>query len=141
MHAGWNAVKHGGDVLLLARCDQGHGNVNYYQTMIEIAGKGTDEALKWVIDNKCSIQTFKIGNQKPVDLLRILKRCDLHILTDMDKKDIEDIFRLKKVPWKGNTRDSIREWITNYRQTKNADPLVYILPETGVLVTVKNRDD
>ncbi|MHA1167794.1 MAG: lactate racemase domain-containing protein [Candidatus Hodarchaeales archaeon] len=139
LHAGWNAVKQGGDVLLLAPCDQGHGNMNYYQTMKEVTGKNIEDALKWVIDNKCSIQTFKIGNQKPVDLLRILKRCDLHILTEMDKKEIEDIFRIKKVPWKDNARDSLREWIANYKQEKNPDPLVYILPEAGVLVSVKNR--
>ncbi|MFW9991046.1 MAG: nickel-dependent lactate racemase [Candidatus Odinarchaeota archaeon] len=138
-HAGWNAVKQGGDVLLLGKCEQGHGNTNYFETMEEIKNKDLDEGMRWVIDNKCSIETFKIGNQKPVDLLRILKRCTLHMVTDLEKDELEKTFRIKYVPRKETVQETLREWIKNYRKEKNKDPLVYVLPDAGILVNVKNR--
>ncbi|MHA2298161.1 MAG: lactate racemase domain-containing protein [Candidatus Hodarchaeales archaeon] len=136
-HAGWNAVKQGGDVLLLAKCEQGHGNENYYQTMKDIRGKNIEEGMRWVINNKCKIETFKIGNQKPVDLLRILKRCTLHMITEMKKDELENVFRVKYVPRKDTIQESLREWIRNYREEKNKNPLVYVLPDAGILVKTK----
>ena len=61
-HAGWNAVKQGGDVLLFAHCPLGHGSQNYYDTMEEIKGMDLDAAMDHVIKTKCSIDNFKIGN-------------------------------------------------------------------------------
>jgi nickel-dependent lactate racemase len=139
LHAGWNAVKQGGDVLLLGHCPFGHGNQNYYDTMQEIKGMDLDKAMNYVIETKCSIETFKIGNQKPVDLLRILKRCTCHIITEMDKDEIEDIFQLKYVPRVGTVQESLRSWIQKYREEKNQNPLIYVLPDAGNYIDVKNR--
>ncbi len=138
-HAGWNAVKQGGDVLLLAHCPFGHGSQNYYDTMQEIKGMDLDKAMNHVIETKCSIETFKIGNQKVVDLLRILKRCTCHIITEMDKNEIETVFQLNYVSRTGTVQESLRAWIQNYREEKNKDPLVYVLPDAGNYIDVKNR--
>lgn len=138
-HAGWNAVKEGGDVLLFAHCPLGVGSQNYQDTMEEIKGMELDEALKYAIDTKCSIDNFKIGNQKVIDLIRILKRCGLHMITEMDKDPLESTFRIKHVPHTGTIQESIRTWIENYRNEKNKDPLVYVLPDAGNYIDVKNR--
>jgi nickel-dependent lactate racemase len=138
-HAGWNAVKEGGDVLLFAHCPLGHGSQNYYDTMNEINGMGLDEAMEHVIKTKCSLENFKIGNQKVVDLIRILKRCTCHMITEMDKNELESIFQIKYVPRTGTLQESLRTWIQNYRDTKNKDPLIYVLPDAGNYIHVKNR--
>ena len=138
-HAGWNAVKQGGDVLLLAHCPLGVGSDNYQDTMIEIQKMDLDEGMKYALENKCSIENFKIGNQKVIDLLRILKRCTLHQITEMDKEPLEEIFRIKYVPHTGTIQQSLRDWITNYLKEKNSDPLVYVLPDAGNYIDVKNR--
>jgi nickel-dependent lactate racemase len=138
-HAGWNAVKDGGDILLLARCDLGHGSQNYYDTMQEINGMGLDEALPQVIETKCSIENFKIGNQKVVDLIRILKRATCHMITEMDQEQLEDVFRINYVPRSGDVQASLRTWIQNFRDHKKRDPLVYVLPDAGNYIDVKSR--
>jgi len=138
-HAGWNAVKEGGDVLLFAHCPLGVGSQNYQDTMEEIKDMELDEALKYAIDTKCSIENFKIGNQKVIDIIRILKRCTCHMITEMDKDTLESIFRIKHVPHTGTIQESIRTWIENYRNEKNKDPLVYVLPDAGNFIDVKNR--
>ncbi len=138
-HAGWNAVNEGGDVLLLAHCPLGVGSQNYQDTMEEIKEMSLDDGLKYAIDTKCSIDNFKIGNQKVIDLIRILKRCTCHMITEMDKDELETIFRIKYVPRTGTIQESLRSWIENYRKDKNQDPLVYVLPDAGNYIDVKNR--
>ena len=138
-HAGWNAVKEGGDVLLFAHCPLGVGSDNYQATMEEIKAMDLDEAMKYAIENKCSIDNFKIGNQKVIDILRILKRCTCHMVTEMDKDLLEDTFRIKYVPHTGTIQESLRAWITKYCEEKNRDPLVYVLPDAGNYIDVKNR--
>ncbi|MHA2054091.1 MAG: hypothetical protein ACW99F_10880, partial [Candidatus Hodarchaeales archaeon] len=138
-HAGWNAVKEGGDVLLLAHCPLGVGSPNYQDTMEEIKDMNLDEGMKYAIENKCSIDNFKIGNQKVIDLLRILKRCTCHMITEMDKTPLEEIFRIKYVPHTGSIQESLRSWLNKYREEKNRDPVVYVLPDAGNYIDVKNR--
>jgi nickel-dependent lactate racemase len=138
-HAGWNAVKQGGDVLLFAHCPLGHGSQNYKDTMEEIIGMDLDKAMDHVISNKCSIDNFKIGNQKVVDLIRIFKRCTCHMITEMDKDELETSFQIKYVSRAGTIQESLRAWIQKYREEKNKDPLVYVLPDAGNYIDVKNR--
>ncbi|MFX0151531.1 MAG: lactate racemase domain-containing protein [Candidatus Hodarchaeota archaeon] len=137
-HAGWNAVKQGGDVLLLAHCPLGHGSQNYADTMHEIKGMDLDKAMDHVINTKCSIDNFKIGNQKVVDLIRILKRCTCHMITEMDKAELEDIFQIKYVPRTGTVQESLRSWLQKYHE-ENRNAIVYVLPDAGNYIDVKNR--
>ena len=138
-HAGWNAVKEGGDILLLAECPLGVDSSNYHNTMEEVKDMDLDEALKYAIKTKCSIDTFEIGNQKVIDLLRILKRCTCHMITGLDKDLLQGTFRIKYVPHKGTIQESLRAWIAKYREEKNNDPLVYVLSDAGNYINVKNR--
>ncbi|MFX0087483.1 MAG: hypothetical protein ACFFAU_17670, partial [Candidatus Hodarchaeota archaeon] len=71
--------------------------------------------------------------------IRILKRCTCHMITEMDKDELEGIFRIKYVPRTGTIQESLRSWIDNYRKAKNQDPLVYVLPDAGNYIDVKNR--
>lgn len=137
-HAGWNAVKQGGNVLLLAHCPLGHGSQNYYDTMQEINGMDLGNAMDHVINTKCSIDNFKIGNQKVVDLIRILKRCTCHMITEMNKEELEDIFQIKYVPRTGIVQESLRTWLQKYHE-ENKDAIVYVLPDAGNYIDVKNR--
>ncbi|MFX0184166.1 MAG: lactate racemase domain-containing protein [Candidatus Hodarchaeota archaeon] len=137
-HAGWNAVKQDGDVLLLAHCPLGHGSQNYSDTMQEIKGMDLDKAMDHVINRKCSIDNFKIGNQKVVDLIRILKRCTCHMITEMNKEELEDIFQIKYVPRTGSVQESLRTWLQKYHE-ENKDAIVYVLPDAGNYINVKNR--
>ncbi|UCE13690.1 MAG: DUF2088 domain-containing protein [Candidatus Heimdallarchaeota archaeon] len=137
-HAGWNAVKQDGDVLLLAHCPLGHGSQNYYDTMQEIKGMDLDRAMDHVIETKCSIDNFKIGNQKVVDLIRILQRCTCHMITEMDKEELESIFQIKYVRRAGSIQDSLRTWLQKYHE-EHPGALVFVLPDAGNYIDVKNR--
>ena len=61
------------------------------------------------------------------------------MITEMDKEELESVFRIKCVPRTGSIQESLRSWITNYREEKNKDPLVYVLPDAGNYIDVKNR--
>ena len=63
----------------------------------------------------------------------------LRKITEMEKTPLEEIFRIKYVPHTGTIQQSLRDWIENYRKEKNSDPLVYVLPDAGNYIDVKNR--
>ena len=92
IHAAWNAVaKPGGTILVLAPCQDGVGTIGYQESMQAIQGMDLDQAMEWVINNKCGLESFRIGNQKPVDTLRILKSLgsgQIKILSEMDPGEL-----------------------------------------------------
>ena len=61
------------------------------------------------------------------------------MITEMDKDELEDVFQIKYVPRTGTIQESLRVWIQKYREEKNQDPLVYVLPDAGNYIDVKNR--
>jgi nickel-dependent lactate racemase len=140
IHAAWNAVKKpGGTILLLAPCSDGVGTLGYQETMQAVEGKELDEALEWVIDHKCSPETFRIGNQKPVDTLRILKSLGedrIKILTEMDPDEIHKTYRLISIPDQGSPRESLRGFMEDYLDN-NPDALVYVLRDSGLYIIPK----
>lgn len=136
MHAAWNATKKGGKILLLARAQDGVGNQAYHDTMIAIKDKDLDEALTWVVANKCSEETFKIGNQKPVDLLRILKDNQIDMITEMDHKELKDIFRITGVEIKESVQETLRRYLANFLKGQK-DALIYIMSDAGIYVKPK----
>jgi nickel-dependent lactate racemase len=136
VHAAWNAAKKGGKILLLARAQDGVGNQAYYDTMIAVKDMGLDEALSWVVANKCSEETFKIGNQKPVDLLRILMDVQLDMITEMDHKELKDVFRINGVEIKGSVQETIRNYVKEFLAEK-PDGLIYVMADAGNFVTPK----
>ena len=136
-------MKDGGDILVLAPCKEGHGNKNYLNTMNEIKGMNLEEAMSYTIDNKCSIKTFKIGNQKVVDILRILNRCNITLLTEMDRELLKNTFKINSVKKIGTAKDSLDAWINswyqNFKIINNREPLIYVIQDAGYYVKVRLR--
>ena len=137
IHAAWNAAKKpGGIVLVLAPCQDGVGSDGYRDSMTAIQGMDLDQALHWVIDHTCSRETFKIGNQKPVDILRMLKTLgegNIKILSDMDSNLLKDLYRLEAIPNLGSPEESLRGFINQFLDEK-PDALIYVLEDAGLYV-------
>jgi lactate racemase len=137
IHAAWNAAKKpGGTVLLLAPCQDGAGAIGYQETMEAIQGMDLDPALHWVIDNTCSRETFRIGNQKPVDTLRILKSLGenrIKILCMMDPDELLETYRLVAIPDRGSPEKSLRDFVSQFLDDK-PDALIYILQDSGLKI-------
>ncbi|MHA1303929.1 MAG: lactate racemase domain-containing protein [Candidatus Heimdallarchaeaceae archaeon] len=138
IHAAWNAVRKDGkgEILVVAPCPDGVGNANYAKTMEESKDMSLQEALEYVLDNYCSEETFRIGNQKPVDLLRIVKTVgegNLKIITDMPEEEVK-IYRM--VPLKKPSEeplDVLRKEVKDYME-KNPEASIYIMDDPGLYV-------
>ena len=141
IQAAWNAAKQpGGTILLISPCQDGVGSAGYQETMQAIQGMDLDQALEWVINNKCGLETFRIGNQKPVDTLRILKTLGtdkIKILSDMDPKELKDVYRLDPLPNKGSLQESLRDYLDRFLEAK-PDALIYLLRNAGLYVVPDN---
>ena len=138
VHAAWNAAKKGGKILLLARAQDGVGNQAYLDTMIAIKEMDLDTALTWVVENKCSEETFRIGNQKPVDLLRILKDNQIDMITEMNHKELKEIFRINPVEVKGTVQETLRNYVSSFLEAK-AEGTIYIMADAGNFVKPKEN--
>lgn len=144
IHAAWNAVRKDGKgkILVLAPCPDGAGNDAYLDAMNSIKGKPIPEALEYVLDHYCSPETFNIGNQKPVDLLRILKDVgegNIEMITEMDGEQLISTYRLAKVPFKGSVTGTLREYLRRFfSQWKGENPVVYVIPDPGTLVLLRD---
>jgi nickel-dependent lactate racemase len=140
IHAAWNAAKKpGGTVLLLAPCQDGAGTLGYQETMEAIRDMDLDQALDWVLENKCSLDSFRIGNQKPVDTIRILKSLGknrIKILSEMDSNKLHEIYRLDPIPDKGSPQESLRSFLDSYL-SENPAALVYIMKDAGAYIVTK----
>ncbi len=143
VHAGWNAVRKDGKgkILVLAPCPDGAGNDAYYEAMHSVEGKPLLDALEFVLDNYCGIDTFKIGNQKPVDLLRILKELgegSIELITEMKEDELWKTFRIKAISPKGSTKETLQNYIEDFiSQRKAENPIIYIIPDPGTYVKIK----
>jgi len=138
VHAAWNAAKKGGKILLLARAQDGVGNQAYHDTMIAIKEMDLDTALTWVVENKCSEETFRIGNQKPVDLLRILKDNQIDMITEMDHKELRETFRINPIEVKGTVQETIRNYVSGFLEAK-PEGSIYIMADAGNFVKPKEN--
>ena len=137
IHAAWNAAKKpGGTILLLAPCEDGPGTEGYRETMEAVQDMDLDQALNWVIDNKCSLETFRIGNQKPVDNIRILKTLgenQIKILSEMDPEELQKTYRMETIVDQGSPRESLRFFVDQFLNDK-PDAIIYILKDSGLYV-------
>ncbi len=142
IHAAWNAAKKpGGTVLLVAPCEDGAGTAGYQETMEAIQDMDLDEALSWVIDHKCSRETFRIGNQKPVDTLRILKTLGenrIKILSGMDPDELRRVYRMDPLPNLESPQETLRSYLDKFL-TEKPQALIYVLKDAGLyIVTGEN---
>ncbi len=142
-NAAWNAAKKpGGTVLLLAPCQDGVGTVGYQESMEAVQGLDLDQALNWVIDNTCSRDTFRIGNQKPVDTLRMLKSLGenrIKILSEMDPEELLRVYRLVEIPDLGSPQESLRNYVNQFLDEK-PDALIYVLKDAGLYVVPEDEE-
>lgn len=142
-HCGWNAVKHGGKgkLIVLSSCSEEVGNDAYYRVMKETSQMSIKDALKYTIDNYCSIETFEIGNQKTVDLLRITQDIgegNLFILTKMDCSILKPIFRIEGIPFNINSASrELHKIITQQSELLKKQLLIYIILDPNLLIQQK----
>ena len=142
IHAAWNAAKQpGGMVLLLAKCEDGPGSDGYQESMKAVQNLDLDQALSWVIDNKCNRETFRIGNQKPVDSIRILRSLgenQIKILSDMDADELKRVYRLEALEDYGSPQEDLRQFLNKFF-IKKPDALIYILKDSGLYIVPKSQ--
>jgi hypothetical protein len=142
IQAAWNAAKKpGGTVLLLSPCRDGVGAIAYQESMKAIQGMDLEQAMEWVLDNICGLDTFQIGNQKPVDTVRILKSLgndQIKILSEMDPVELKEIYRLDPIPDKGSPQESLRDFLEEYLNSR-PEALVYLLLDAGLYVVPASR--
>ena len=143
IHAAWNAAKQpGGTVLLLAPCEDGPGTVRYQETMEAIQDLNLEESLAWVIANKCNQDTFRIGNQKPVDTLRILKTLgenNIKILSEMDPEVLKRVYRMDPLPKQESPLETLRAYLNQFLSEK-PDAVIYIMKDAGLYVIPEVTD-
>jgi len=141
-HAAWNAAKKpGGTVLLLAPCQDGVGSAGYQEAMEAVQDMDIDEALDWVIANTCSKETFRIGNQKPVDALRMLKSLgenQIKILSEMDTDDLLKTYRIVAISDLGSPEESLRGYVSQFLK-EQPDALIYVLKDAGLYIIPDNE--
>jgi len=137
IHAAWNAArKPGGTILLLAPCQDGVGTEGYQESMQAVQGMDLGPAMDWIINNKCGLDTFRIGNQKPVDTLRILKSLgegQIKILSEMDPVELKEVYRLDPLKEKGSPQQTLRDFLDQFLKV-NPEALIYVLRDAGLYV-------
>ncbi len=137
VNAAWYATrKPGGTILLLAPCYDGVGSEGYRETMEAVQGLPVGQALEWVIDHKCSVETFRIGNQKPVDILRILKSLGnggVKILSEMDPERLRNVYRYDSLPGADHPAQAFGSYLDRYLE-ENPQALIYVLKDPGLYI-------
>jgi nickel-dependent lactate racemase len=141
IHAAWNAVGKDGnsEIIAVAPLPDRIGNANYEKVMIEAKDMPLQEALEYILDNYCTEETFKIGNQKPVDSLRILKTIgegNLKFVSNMDSEELK-IYRATpiKKPEEGPV-EALRREVRDY-MNKNSEGIIYIMDDPGLYVIIE----
>ncbi len=147
VHAAWNAVRHDqkGWIVLLAPCQDGIGNQSYEDAMDAAKDKNVKDALRFVIETYGSEQTFKIGNQKPPDLFRILldvAERNIKIITELDPQKMGEVYRMEAL--NPDSPDEcpkvLRELVQKFLDESGvSQPKIYVLDDPGLLIKVKNQ--
>ncbi len=142
IHAAWKAVKRDGKgvILAVAPLPDGVGNENYEKVMKETAEMPLQEGLEYILDNYCTEETFKIGNQKPVDTFRELKSIgegNIKAVSDMNSEELSKYYRVTPVKKPEESPvDAIKREIEDY-MSKNPDELIYVMDDPGLLVVIE----
>ncbi len=104
--------------------------------MQAVQGMDLGPAMDWIINNKCGLDTFRIGNQKPVDTLRILKSLgegQIKILSEMDPVELKEVYRLDPLKEKGSPQQTLRDFLDQFLKV-NPEALIYVLRDAGLYV-------
>lgn len=145
IHAAWNAIRHDkkGWIVLLAPCEDGIGSAAYAEAMQAAKDLEVQEALKFVIETYGSEKTFKIGNQKPPDLFRILldvAEGNIKVISSLDSHELRSIYRMEgcSVNSPNEVQGKLRDLVTRFLK-ENPNPKIYVLDDPGLLINVKNQ--
>ncbi|HME51464.1 MAG TPA: lactate racemase domain-containing protein [Candidatus Lokiarchaeia archaeon] len=136
------AVKPGGHVLIMAVCRDGVGSDPYYNAMLAVENMNLDDGMRWLVENTCTVETFEIGNQNPVNLFMLLKKIGeghLHLYADMDY-DILSKFRGNCVPHKESVQAAIRTRVEEMASEID-DPLIYIFQDMNNFAQLTEKND
>ena len=145
IHAAWNAIRHDnrGWIVLLAPCEDGIGSKAYEEAMHAAKDLEVQDALRFVIETYGSEETFKIGNQKPPDLFRILldvAEGNIKVISGLDSDELRNIYRMEgcRVDGHKDVQAKLRELVQRYL-AENPSPRIYVLDDPGLLVQVANQ--
>lgn len=145
IHAAWNAIRHDrkGWIVILAPCEDGIGSAPYAEAMQAAKDLEVRDALRFVIEKYCSEKTFKIGNQKPPDLFRILldvAEGNIKIVSGLDPEELRTVYRMEGCkPSSPNDVQRILREITERFLIEHQNPKVYVLDDPGLLINVKSQ--
>lgn len=145
IHAAWNAIRHDrkGWIVLLAPCEDGIGADAYAQAMEAAKDMEVQDALKFVIETYCSEKTFKIGNQKPPDLFRILldvAEGNIKIVSGLDPDELRSVYRMEGCrPESPKEVQKILRNIVSRFLKENPKPRIYVMDDPGLLINVKKQ--
>ncbi len=138
VNAASHAVKQGGQIILLAGCQEGFGPDDYFETMNQVKGLPYLEAMQWVINNKCTKETFEIGIQNAVDLFRILQLTEgqLYIYSELDPQLLKETFRYNSLLTSKSPQEALRSFIESFLKT-NPDGMIYVFEDYNILTVNK----
>ncbi|MHA3962827.1 MAG: lactate racemase domain-containing protein [Candidatus Thorarchaeota archaeon SMTZ1-45] len=145
IHAAWNAVRHDkkGWIVLLAPCEDGIGSAGYEEAIHAAKNLEVADALRFVIENYGSEKTFKIGNQKPVDLFRILldvAEGNIKLVSGLDPDELRNVYRMEGCSIKDSSEvQAILRNLMERFVDEHPNPRVYVLEDSGLLINVKNQ--
>ncbi len=145
IHAAWNAVRHDrkGWIVLLAPCEDGVGSAGYEEAMHASKDLEVKDALRFVIEKYGSEKTFKIGNQKPPDLFRILldvAEGNIKIVSGLDPGELRSIYRMEGCSVKDSSEvQKVLRDLTRRFLKEHPKPRIYVLDDPGLLINVKNQ--
>jgi len=145
IHAAWNAIRHDrkGWIVLLAPCEDGIGSAAYAEAMEAAKDLEVQDALKFVIETYGSEKTFKIGNQKPPDLFRILldvAEGNIKVVSGLDPDELRSVYRMEgcKPDSPREVQKILRELVTRFLK-ENPHPRIYVLDDPGLLINVRSQ--
>ncbi len=134
LNAASHAVKKGGNIVLLAACQEGFGPADYFETMNQVKGLPDLEAMQWVINNKCTEETFEIGIQNAIDLFRILQLTNgqLYIYSELDPQLLKETFRYHSLEMNQSPQEALRLFVENFLET-NPEGSIYVFEDYNIL--------
>ncbi|MFW9925747.1 MAG: lactate racemase domain-containing protein [Candidatus Thorarchaeota archaeon] len=145
IHTAWNALRHDrkGWIVLLAPCEDGIGSAAYEEAMRAAKDLEVRDALRFVIETYGSEKTFKIGNQKPPDLFRILldvAEGNIKVVSGLDPDELRSIYRMEgcSVQSVDEVQRILRDLVYRFLK-ENPNPKIYVLDDPGLLINVKNQ--
>jgi hypothetical protein len=104
-----------------------------------------EDALRYVIQEYGSEKTFKIGNQKPPDLFRILldvAEGNIKVVTQLNPEELRDVYRMEACNPRSpeDAQRVLRELVGRFtEETGISNPRIYVLEDAGLLINVKHQ--